>query len=60
MLTYNNEANISWEERNKQLKVAQALQKQEAELVEIARQQSVESEKLLALVQIVESIDWQD
>ncbi|MDZ8080775.1 MAG: flotillin family protein [Nostoc sp. SerVER01] len=49
------EADISLEERNKQLKVAQALQKQESELAEIARQQSVESGKLQAQVQIVES-----
>ncbi|WP_353931886.1 SPFH domain-containing protein [Okeanomitos corallinicola TIOX110] len=49
------EADIALEERNKQLKVAQALQKQEAEIAEISRQQSVESGKLKAQVQIVES-----
>lgn len=49
------EADIALEERNKQLKVAQALQKQEAEIADISRQQSVESGKLQAQVQIVES-----
>jgi uncharacterized membrane protein YqiK len=49
------EADIALEERNKQLKVAQALQKQEAELAEITRQQTVESGKLQAQVQVVES-----
>ncbi len=49
------EADIALEERNKQLKVVQALQKQESELAEITRQQTVESGKLQAQVQIVES-----
>lgn len=49
------EADISLEERNKHLKVAQALQKQESEIAEIARQQIVESGKLQAQVQIAES-----
>ncbi|MCM0589570.1 MAG: SPFH domain-containing protein [Gloeotrichia echinulata IR180] len=49
------EADIALEERNKLLKVAQALQKQEAEIAEITRQQTVESGKLQAQVQIVES-----
>ncbi|MEW6492495.1 MAG: flotillin domain-containing protein, partial [Cyanobacteriota bacterium] len=49
------EADISLEERNKQLKVAQTLQKQEAEIAEINRQQSVEAGKLQAQVQIAES-----
>jgi uncharacterized membrane protein YqiK len=49
------EADIALEERNKQLKVAQSLQKQEAELAEIIRQQTVQSGKLNAQVQIVES-----
>ncbi|GAB1539687.1 flotillin family protein [Scytonema sp. NUACC21] len=49
------EADIALEERNKQLKVAQALQKQEAELADITRQQTVESGKLQAQVQVVES-----
>ncbi|WP_414543601.1 flotillin family protein [Nostoc sp. CCY0012] len=49
------EADIALEERSKQLKVAQALQKQEAEIAEIERQQKVESGRLQAQVQIVES-----
>ncbi|MBW4555541.1 MAG: flotillin family protein [Trichormus sp. ATA11-4-KO1] len=49
------EADIALEERNKQLKVTQALQKQEAEIAEIERQQKVESGRLQAQVQIVES-----
>jgi uncharacterized membrane protein YqiK len=49
------EAEITLEERNKQLKVTQALQKQEAEIAEIHRQQKVESGRLKAQVEIVES-----
>lgn len=49
------EADISLEERNKQLKVVQALQKQEAELAEINRQQMVESNRLKAQVQVAEA-----
>jgi uncharacterized membrane protein YqiK len=49
------EADIALEERNKVLKVAQALQKQEAEIAEITRQQTVDSGKLQAQVQIAES-----
>jgi uncharacterized membrane protein YqiK len=48
------EADIALEERNKVLKVAQALQKQEAEIAEITRQQTVDSGKLQAQVQIAE------
>ena len=49
------EADISLEARNKQLKIAQTEQKQEAELAEITRQQAVQSNKLEAQVQIAES-----
>lgn len=49
------EADISLEERNKQLKVTQTLQLQEAEIAEITRQQMVESNRLQAQVQIAES-----
>jgi uncharacterized membrane protein YqiK len=49
------DADIALEERNKQFKIAQALQKQEAEVAEITRQQTVESNRLQAQVQIVES-----
>lgn len=49
------EANIELEERNKKLKVAQALQQQEAELAEITRRKTVESNRLEAQVQVAES-----
>ena len=49
------EADIALEARNKQLKIAQTEQKQEAELAEITRQQAVQSNKLEAQVQIAES-----
>ncbi|NJP10440.1 MAG: flotillin family protein [Leptolyngbyaceae cyanobacterium RU_5_1] len=49
------EADISLEERNKQLKVVQALQKQEAEVAEITRKQTVDASVLQAQVQIAES-----
>ncbi|MEO1375004.1 MAG: SPFH domain-containing protein [Cyanobacteria bacterium J06635_10] len=49
------EANIALEARNKQLKIAQTQQKQEAEVAEITRQQALESNKLKAQVQIAES-----
>lgn len=49
------EADIELEERQKQLKVAQAIQQQEAELANIARQKVVESQRLEAQVQVAES-----
>jgi uncharacterized membrane protein YqiK len=49
------DADIELEERNKQLKVAQALQQQEAEVAEITRQRTVEASRLDAQVQIAES-----
>ena len=49
------EADIALEARNKQLKIAQTEQKQEAEQAEITRQQAVQSNKLEAQVQIAES-----
>ncbi len=49
------EADIALEARNKQLKIAQTEQKQEAEVAEITRQQTVQSNKLQAQVQIAES-----
>ncbi|KST64028.1 flotillin family protein [Mastigocoleus testarum] len=49
------EADIALEDRNKKLKVTQIHQKQEAELAEVTRQQTVESNKLQAQVQIAES-----
>jgi uncharacterized membrane protein YqiK len=49
------EADITLEERSKALKVAQALQKQEAEIAEITRQQTVDSGKLQAQVQIADA-----
>jgi len=49
------EADIALEERNKQLKVTQALQKQEAEIAEINRQQTVDSGSLQAQVKIAEA-----
>lgn len=49
------DAEIELEERNKQLKVAQALQQQEAEVAEITRQRTVEASRLDAQVQIAES-----
>ncbi len=49
------DADIELEERNKQLKVAQALQQQEAEVAEIVRQRTVEASRLDAQVQIAES-----
>ncbi|BAY87407.1 band 7 protein [Calothrix parasitica NIES-267] len=49
------EADIALEARNKQLKIAQTEQKQEAELAEITREQAVQSNKLEAQVQIAES-----
>ena len=49
------EADIALEARNKQLKIAQTEQKQESEVAEITRQQTVQSNKLQAQVQIAES-----
>ncbi|OLP17587.1 flotillin [Leptolyngbya sp. 'hensonii'] len=49
------EADISLEERSKQLKVTQAIQQQEAEIAEVTRQQAVESSKFQAQVQLAES-----
>jgi uncharacterized membrane protein YqiK len=49
------DADIELEERNKKLKVAQALQQQESELANINRQKIVESERLEAQVQVAES-----
>ncbi len=49
------QANIALEARNKQLKIAQTEQKQESEVAEIIRQQTVQSNKLQAQVQITES-----
>ncbi|MDJ1170159.1 SPFH domain-containing protein [Roseofilum sp. BLCC_M154] len=46
------DANIALEERNKQLKIAQALQKQESEVAEINRQKMVESSQLKAKIEI--------
>ncbi len=46
------DANIILEERNKQLKIAQSLQKQEAEVAEINRQKMVESSQLKASIEI--------
>lgn len=46
------DASISLEERNKQLKIAQALQKQESEVAEINRQKMVESSQLKAKIEI--------
>jgi uncharacterized membrane protein YqiK len=49
------DADIALEERQKQLKVSQAIQQQAAELAEIERQKIVESQRLEAQVQIAES-----
>ncbi|WP_414528603.1 flotillin domain-containing protein [Nodularia chucula] len=49
------EADIALEERNKHLKVSQALQQQEAEIAEISRKHKVEAGKLKAEMEIVES-----
>lgn len=49
------EADISLEERNKQLKVTQTLQKQEAEIAEINRQQMVDASRLKAKVAVAEA-----
>lgn len=48
-------AEIDLEEQNKQLKVTQALQKQEAEIAEITRQQTVEANAFQAKVKVAES-----
>ena len=49
------EADITLEERNKQLKVTQTLQKQEAEIAEINRQQMVDASRLKAKVTVAEA-----
>jgi uncharacterized membrane protein YqiK len=49
------DAEIALEERNKNLKVAQALQKQEAEIAEIDRQKTVDTGRLDAQVQLAEA-----
>ena len=49
------EADIALEERNKQLKVTQTLQKQEAEIAEINRQQMVDASRLKAKVAVAEA-----
>jgi len=49
------EADISLEERNKQLKVAQTLQRQEAEVAEITRLQTVDASRLRAQIEIAEA-----
>ncbi|MGB5900700.1 MAG: SPFH domain-containing protein [Geitlerinemataceae cyanobacterium] len=48
-------ADITLEEQQKKLKVAQALQKQEAEMAEITRQKTIESNRLKSQVEIAES-----
>lgn len=49
------DADIELEERNKKLKVTQALQKQEAEMAEIARQQAVDASRLTAQIEVAEA-----
>ncbi|GAB4379514.1 MAG: flotillin domain-containing protein [Elainellaceae cyanobacterium] len=49
------DADIELEERNKQLKIAQALQQQAAEVAEINRQKTVDASRLEAQVQVVEA-----
>ena len=49
------EADIALEESRKRLKVAQALQKQEAELAEIDREKLTEANRLLARVEVAEA-----
>ena len=49
------EADITLEERNKQLKVTQTLQKQEAEIAEVNRQKIIESSRLKAQVEVAEA-----
>lgn len=49
------EADISLEQEQKRLKVAQALQKQEAEVAEITRQQTVEASRLKAQIAVAEA-----
>lgn len=49
------DADIELEDRNKQLKVAQALQQQAAEVAEINRQKTVDASRLEAQVQVVEA-----
>ena len=49
------EANIALEEKNKQLKVAQSLQKQESEVAEINRQKTIDASLLKAKVVLAEA-----
>ncbi len=49
------EADITLEERNKQLKVTQTLQKQEAEIAEVNRQKIIDSSRLKAQVAVAEA-----
>lgn len=49
------EADIALEERNKQLKVTQTLQKQEAEVAEIERQKIIEASQLKAKVEVAQA-----
>jgi len=49
------EADITLEERNKQLKVTQTLQKQEAEIAEVNRQKIINSSRLKAQVAVAEA-----
>ena len=48
-------ANIDLEEKNKQLKVAQSLQKQESEVAEINRQKTIDASLLKAKVELAEA-----
>jgi uncharacterized membrane protein YqiK len=49
------DADIELEERNKKLRVAQAMQQQESEVADIERQRAVDSSRLEAQVQVAES-----
>ncbi len=49
------QANIALEERNKQFKIAQTLQAQEAEVAEIEREQTVQSSRLRAQINIAQA-----
>jgi len=49
------EADITLEERNKQLKVTQTMQKQEAEIAEVNRQKIIDSSRLKAQVAVAEA-----
>ncbi|MCU0535052.1 MAG: flotillin family protein [Hydrococcus sp. Prado102] len=49
------DADIALEERNKQLKVTQTLQRQEAEVAEITRQQTVDASRLRSQIEVAEA-----